>query len=446
MMYSVPPTLPALQATVPQDKRAIVLSLEDAVALALRQNPTLLAATARIEESTGRIAEARANLRPSLTVTGTITGFDRQQTGGFTVPGIGSYSFVTARRDQSQAVLGADMPLDFAGQIRSSIRLAEVGRDATRFTRQSTQNQVITDVRDAYYTVLQAQELVKVAEESVRNAEERERTAESYVRAGTATRFESLRAATATADARQNVLVARNQVTLALAALANTLGLQQTADLAVTSPEDDIGVFPTFTNALEEAEQRRPELLAATAQVRSARLAVRLAELSDAPTVGVGAQYQHSPRANFGQAKDLSAVSVNVRIPLFDRGISRARLTQTHAQVETAEQSYLAVRNAITLEVRQAVLRRQEAEDRLNVAAAALTQAEEQYRLAQNRYKAGVNLRGDFSSPLLEISDAQTALTQAQTNAVNARFDVLRTQSRLGGALGRYSHIQEVKP
>jgi outer membrane protein len=115
--------------------------------------------------------------------------------------------------------------------------------------------------------------------------------------------------------------------------------------------------------------------------------------------------------------------------PLFDGGITRARVAQAQEDLQIAELNLQQVKESIALEVRTAYLNLQDAAKRLEVARKGLGQATEALRLARVRYEAGVSLQ-------LEISDAELAYTQAQTNLVNAQYDYLDAYAALQKAVG----------
>jgi outer membrane protein TolC len=89
----------------------------------------------------------------------------------------------------------------------------------------------------------------------------------------------------------------------------------------------------------------------------------------------------------------------------------------------------------VTLEVEQALFAVQDARDRVRVANQTLAEAQEAFTIALRRYNASV-------SPLIELSDAQTALTQAESNQVNALYDYNTAEAELDRALGRYANYK----
>jgi outer membrane protein TolC len=124
--------------------------------------------------------------------------------------------------------------------------------------------------------------------------------------------------------------------------------------------------------------------------------------------------------------------SVVLSMPLWDGGLSRAQEVENKRQVSQLRQTYEQVRQGIELEVKQSLLSIEEARQRIATAETAVTQAEESLRIARVRYEAGV-------STSVELTDAETALTQARTNRVNATYDYALALARLDKARGVYA-------
>ncbi|MBM3495706.1 MAG: TolC family protein, partial [Armatimonadetes bacterium] len=166
---------------------------------------------------------------------------------------------------------------------------------------------------------------------------------------------------------------------------------------------------------------------------------------SRVPSLGVAWNLQYTPDTGaFGRESSWAAVA-KATVPIFDGGVATARKQQAKAGVDTAKLGRTQALDGVALDVRQAHLSLVDATERLKVADAGLAQATEAYRLAQVRYKAGVTMTPG-GSPLLEISDAQTALTQAQTNRTNAQYDIEIARARLMRAIGRYAYSGDAGP
>jgi len=422
------------------------LTLDEAIGVALQNSKSLRVAAEGVNRARGRVNEARSGFLPSLNSQATFTHLDQGssftfQQGGQTI------TVPIIKQDQKSVGIAASLPIDILGQIRAATQQAQFQEIAARLDYNRTRNQVVLDVKNAYYDVLRAKAATKVAEQALQNAKDRLATAEAYLRAETGTKFDVLRAQTEVASAEQNVIAARNRVNLATATLNNVLNLDQNTPLeTVELAEAPAPSVPDFNAAIEEAYRIRPESLQADVQIRAAEKGVVLALRSALPSLNLGWNFSYSPdQGGFAPRETSWVATATLTIPLFDQGLHRARTQQAKADVNSAKINKQVILDGVALEVRQSYLALIEAQERLNVASAALAQAEEQYRLAQVRFKAGVTLTPN-TSPLLEISDAQTALTQAQNNRINAQYDLQNARARLDRAIGRYAYDGTAKP
>ena len=415
------------------------ITLDQAVRIAIANSKTLRIAQEAIDKARGRVNESKAQYLPSINATTNIYRFDRETSITFPGPTGQPETLVLNAQDQRSVNVSAVLPIDVSGLIGAAVSASQFQEIAARLDYSRTRNQLVSDVKSAYYDVLRAQAFVTVAETAYKNAQDRLSTAEAYLKAGTGTKFDVLRAQTEVANAQQNLIAAKDRVNLAIAALDNALGLDQNTPLQVKPAHEEAGPTPDFNQGLAEAYKQRPEVLQQDALIKAAEKGIKIAERSMLPGLGLSWNFSYQPDASgFAPITTSWTAVAQITLPLFEGGLARARLQQARADVNSAKVNKQIVMDSIALDVRQSYLALVEAQERLRVANAALAEAEEQYRLAQVRYKAGVTQQPG-TSPLLEVSDAQTALTQAQTNQVNAQYDVETARARLDRALGRYA-------
>ncbi|HLJ57498.1 MAG TPA: TolC family protein [Chthonomonadaceae bacterium] len=443
------------------------LTIADAVALALGTNRSMSLAQEALLRATGRTAEARAAFSPTLGANATYTRLNQGQ-----VVNIGGATIPIVNADQPTLGLTATLPIDIAGLLRAATDQARFQEIAARLDINRTRNQIVLDVKSAFYDVLRAQALVQVATENLQNSLDRLDDANKRYRAGVVARFDVLRAETDVLNAQQSLISARSQVSLAIATLNNQIGLDINTPLmvteagAVTEPPDvpapgsapapppagqappqpaaqvrfdSLNLGPEYDAVSREAVQVRPEILEADANIAAARKGIALAQRSRVPTLGVSVSGLYNPNAGgFAPQTTTAQAVVSLNVPIFEGGFARARTIEARADVATAETNRRQALDAVVLEVRSAYLALLQARDRVAVANQALSQAQEAFRLARVRYNAGVSAQAGIS-PLLEVSDAQAALTQAETNRVNALYDYNESRARLDKAIGRYS-------
>jgi outer membrane protein TolC len=425
----VPPAF--AQQTVANVVQEGPLTIEQAVALAVQNNPALRATRKRVEGQRGVVAERRTARSFTLAGSGTITQYDRDQTGT-----IGNQEITFFNQRQREAGINASLPLDITGQIRAAISQADLNALSARFGYETAVNNLASQVRTDYITVLRRLELVKVQRDALTNAEERLRVVLVEVREGKSAPFDRLRAQTEVESAREVVLRAENEVVIAEARLKRTMGVAQSTVLTIPdnlpeSPTADIAESPDEADLFTQAIAARPETRRAAVDIRAAELGITLARRDSLPTVAVGAGYNYMPdAAGLGPMTQLGQVNLSVRVPIFDGGLRKAREQQARAGTDAARSDRADAESIVALDLRQALVNVRTARQRIPVAEAAVQQAEESYRLARVRLREGVSI-------LVETTDAQTALTRARTDLVNARFDLRDAETALARALGR---------
>jgi outer membrane protein len=402
------------------------LTLQEAVALALKNNRAVQISARSVDKTRNALREARSNANFTIQGNATYTRFDRVAEARFGPQPvrIGNLENRTARITLTQVV-------DISGIIRTAIRAANLTLTVSQLEFERTRNDTILQVVQAYQGVARADEFVRVAEEALRNAQERLRIIRAQVDAGVAAQFDLLRAETAVAQAEQAVLNARNQRELAAAALNNLLGRDLSTPVQVAKPERLPELqLPPLETLTQQAFQNRPELIAAQRGVELAQTGIEAARRSLLPNIVLTGQadfnFNTSP---FNPRRETYTGVAVLSVPIWDGGTARAREAQARDDLEIAQLRLKQAQEGIALEVRQAYLNLQDAQKRLEVARKGLEQATEALRLARVRFEAGV-------SPQLEISDAELAFTQAQTNLVNAQFDYLDAYAALLRAIG----------
>ncbi len=402
------------------------LTLDEAIQIALRNNRAVQISERNLDKSRNAVREAKGNALPQIQGNATYTRFDRVATAQFGPQRIrlGNIENRTARITLTQVI-------DISGIVKTAIRAASVFVSISELEYERTRNDTILQVTQAYQGVARADEFIRVAEEALKNAQERLRIIRAQVDAGVAAQFDLLRAETAVAQAEQAVLNARNQRELAVATLNNLLGRDLNTSAQVVKPTELPPMQEAELDALtQQAYQNRPEILAAERGVELARVNIQNARRGILPSIVVTGQADFNlSTSTFNPRRESYTGIVVLSVPIWDSGITRAREAQARDDLEIAQIRLQQAKEGVALEVRQAYLNLQDAQKRLVVAQKGLEQATEALRLARVRFEAGV-------SPQLEISDAELAFTQAQTNLVNAQFDYLDAYAALQRAIG----------
>ena len=443
------------------------ITLEQAVSIALSTNRSIALAQEALLLAQGRTAEAKTGFNPTLAASFAYSRLDQGSKGNI---GGASVTFV----DPNQLTLGANfsLPIDIAGLIKAAKDQANFQEIAARLDVNRARNQAVLDAKSAFYDLLRAKALVTVSTESLQNSLDRLDDSQKRYKAGVVAKFDVLRAQTDVLNAQQTLIQSRNQVSQTVASLNNALGIdiniplqvadtgavetppdtdsiKMTDDLSETSRKltidfDNLTLGKEYDSLTQEALKSRPEIQEAEATISAAKKGIQLAKRSQLPSFNVTSNFSYTPLAAGLAPRETSAsIGVSINIPLYDGGVSRAKITQARANIATAETNRRQSLDQVSLEVRTVYLSLVQSRDRVVVANQALIQAQEAFRLARVRYNAGVSAQAGIS-PLLEVSDAQNALTLAENNRVNALYDYNNNRAKLDKAAGRYSYNRTI--
>jgi outer membrane protein TolC len=336
--------------------------------------------------------------------------------------------------NQQSVSLSITQNLDLAGVIKLANQLGDLELEVQALDYQRILMDTNFNVRSAYYGLLRAESLVKVSAAAVAQSEEALKVARSQFNAGTVAQFDVLRAQTQLANNQQSLISARNQVNLSKNAFANSLGVDPGTPVELAAPtemkeKDPIPVFEE-SKLIEAAYQARPEARQAEISLTKAAKNIQLFGRGLAPSLGASLSANYNPNPAFINNQTTGSISVGLTVPLSDGGASKAQTEAARSDQRAAEIQKEQYRNGIKAEVQQAIIALRDAHERAQTAWGAVEQAREAYRIAQVRFREGVDTQ-------LSVNDAQISLTQSETNIVNARYDYLTALARLNRALGK---------
>jgi len=409
---------------------APTLTLDEAIAMALANNELVGQNEEAVNAYRARVRQAKGRGLPQVTVNANITRQKEVVTEFPGGDGEGGFQRITLTPGTSRtASVGLTQAIDIFGRVRKAREIARLGERIQRLNVLRSQSEVIYEAKTAYYTVLRAQGAVNVAAAAVADAEEQLRLARAFVAAGTAAQYDVTRAEVTLADRRQTLLTARDNVSLAGAALNNVLGRDIITPLSLAP----LGVTPDPTvdipAQVSEALVSRPEILQADLNIAIREKTTDLRETGNLPTLSFGANYNYNFTASgFNTNKGNWNAGVNMAWPVWDSGITRAEVDEARSDTRVAKLQKQQLVRGVTLQVGQAGLRVSETANRHEVAAQAVASAEEALRLARVRYQNGVATQ-------LEVIDAETQLTQARFNRNNALYDYLTARADFDAAL-----------
>jgi outer membrane protein len=294
-----------------------------------------------------------------------------------------------------------------------------------------TRQQVVLDVRTAYFGYLAAQRAQKVQEETVRQNQDLLKQAQGFYKVGLKAKIDVTKAEANLYQAEANLIQAKNNVKLAQVTLMTALGLKTWP----FSQVEDVLEVTTQPRSLEElktiAVQRRPEIRKNLFQQKFNEAGIQVARSGYFPSLTSTAAYGwQSLDQPFATLPSNWYVGAAMTVPLFE-GLSTAySLNQNKAQLRATVENYEVLRQNVTKEVNQTYLNVKTGWELIRATKKALEAARENLRLAWGRYQAGVGT-------IIEFTDAQVQFSQADLNFVQALYNYRVYEAQLDKAIGK---------
>jgi outer membrane protein len=426
------------------------LTLDEAVRIAVRQNPNVLKQIAEIERTRGLIIEATAQALPHLVLNSSYEQQDKRlledQDFGTTrnVPDIqiplgsgpnaqtlnladlfGSESNQDSRSPDKtwQVSLEVRQLIYSGGQVAAAINVAKFAEDSAYWTLRDIIDQVIATTRTQFYAVLTNRSLINVAEETVQLQQDLLKDQTNRFEAGTVPRFNVLRAEVELANVVPTLIRAKNDYLISEINLAKTLGLDPGPGGRPTfTPVGELRVIDQplgLVDALDIAKARRPFLKVQRQQIKIQAENIKIALAGYKPTIEGHAGYLFR---NSRLTDDIEDVvdgwffGFSGTWNIFDGGATYGRVKQARAQLESSKVNYDDSVQQVELEVQQAYANLVTQRETIRSQQKNVEQAVEALRLSNERLAAGAGTQ-------LEVLDARVALTRARSTEVVARGD-----------------------
>ncbi|MBV8116500.1 MAG: TolC family protein [Candidatus Eremiobacteraeota bacterium] len=423
------------------------VTLQQAIDIAVAKSPVLAEARANYQLTQVQVQLARTALYPNIGATGTVTHshsghtnvtFSGNGTGG-TVNGSGNGGNGGALGGGNSTSYGINLQLQQliydGGRTRAQIEQATANEVAGAYTYQRELQTLAYNVAQAYYNALAAEASTQLSAQVVQQNVVQENLVTAQLRAGTASRVDLATAQLPTAQARVSLVKAQGTELSSLAAFANSMGLDADADVAPANDPADkqtntLVQVLTYDQALRRALALRPDYFSQEYAVQAAQYNIRVQQLGYFPTLSgtasIGTNSTSVAGTNFTTGNQLG---LQVNIPIFNQGVTKADIEQARVQLALAQTTLLQTEQSVQLNVRQALAGLVSAQSAIYQAQVELSKAQEVLRATQAQYRAGVT-----TLPLL--LNAQVGLTQAQTDYVSALYGLRQAEQTYLYSLG----------
>ncbi|MBI5867759.1 MAG: TolC family protein [candidate division Zixibacteria bacterium] len=417
---------------------AETLTLDQCVDIALRQNATILTPGLKTGMTSARegVWTAWGGILPSLS--GGVD-YDWSKTNRHvaisqdSINGGADTSITGGSSSGWRANLGIRQTLFDGLANYYTIRESRQSLIGYRQQYRSAELSLILQVKQSYYDVLRAKGLLIVDSGAVERSKKDLETIQSMFDLGSKSRSDLLKAKVRLGTAQVSLISRLNAYGVAIAALNNILNRDVSTpfELADVGAAPDLGL--SYDQALKEAKDNSPLLLAARAEVEAKRSSLGIARAAYFPDLSwnAGRSYSAAERKDlFKSDNGTWGIGLSLSYTIFDGFVKKSNYSRASVSLKTTREGLTQEENNVALAVRQAFLSWQLAHDKMALADETEKSAQEDFNLAQEKYNLG-------AGTILELLDAQVSLTQAQTDKVNALYDYHLAVAALENSMGR---------
>ncbi len=418
----------ALAAQQPGGDGARPIALDEAVHQAQRNAPAAVTARNALRTSAAAVRTAYAQYIPSLSVSGS-----GSRQGGETffqgqlVPYSGSpWSFSRG--------LSANLELFDGGRRWFNLRAAEANVDAADASETAQRYNIALQVKQQYFAVLAARESEAAARRQLEQATEQLKSSTAKVRAGAATKSDSLRSAIQVGNARLALLTAQNNLRVANAGLSRLVGA---TDVVTAMPADtaEMGRIVLDSAQLTALALDGPSVRQAEAALVAARASKKAAKTPYMPTITSSYSLSGNNTSDTfdwgsGRIPKQNSLRFSLNFPLFNNLNREENVLRTSVAEDNAVAALRDAKLAQQQSLVQFLGAFRTAEERVAIQLSSVAAAEEDLRVQQQRYNLG-------ASVLLDLLTSQTTLDQARASLIQARYDARIAKAQVEALVGR---------
>ena len=407
-----------LPATIGAARETVHLDMEKNIQMALENNRTIKESAKDVEAAQWNLSNARRATGPTLTWAGTAV-----RVGG------NSYSAYDNNRNFTNT-LTAQYPLYTGGRNENTIESRTYSVNSADLTYENTKQTIRYNATSGYYDVLHYRNMVGVQQDSVNTLKVHLDNVNAQYRVGTVAKSDVLYSQVQLANAQQALVNAQNTYDLAMARLNNIIGLPADTFLDIHDQLQYTKYDLTLEDCTNYALANRPDGISAAYAVKSAQAAVDIAKAGYRPSVNAQLYKNIAGSKAFKDDNtDQWTAGITANWNIFDNGQTAAGVNQAKANLQKAEEILAQTKEAIELEVRQQYLNLVAAEKNIHTTSVAVAQAEEDYKIAQVRYSAGVDTN-------LSVMTAEEKLNSARTYYYQALYQYNNAKAALDKAMG----------
>jgi multidrug efflux pump subunit AcrB/outer membrane protein TolC len=416
------------------------ITLDEAVALATKQNSTVKLAHLKQQEMQARVTEARADYFPVLsneTDTAHLRGIEHMEIpmgalGVYPVPGpvpaendslpLGHHNFLLSTTTVAQ-------PLTQFFKIHAGVEVARADAGVAQDDAQRAEDEVALKMKQLYYGLLTAERKKQAAELRIEAGEEQLSEARNGVEAGAVLQLKVLEGEAQIAEARHGLGSLEDAISDMKVEFNNMTDLPLASEVELVPPEPETS-DDTAGDLETEALSHNPEVAAAKETLRKARAGLSAAHAAYIPEIGAFAQYVHQDGVPL-LTENNGLVGLKMDWTLFEFGKRSGQVHERQAQVAEAEENLRQVQNRVRVDIEKEVRKVRRAETGLEAARKSVAARAEMRRITANQVEASTANPSALKEAEGQLAEAEAGLFQAEMERSTARAELERTMGRM---------------
>jgi outer membrane protein TolC len=419
-----------------------ILTLEDSVKTALEQSLSIRSAEEEVKSKEFKELSSKADFFPKFSTGYSYTRLDNstvndaKYTTYYYDPTTDAHyprNVSSLETDTYEFNITGTQPIFTGWSLTISRELASLGVDIAKIQKETVIQDLILDVSEAYFGILKAEKLEKVAMQAVEQLSANLRVSQAFYEEGIIAKNDLLQTEVQMAQAKQDLITATNGVEIAKSLFNTLLRRDLNEQVNVKDILDYHPVELSLDQCVDKAELNRTEIKEVALNVLSAEKNVELNKSGYYPTVTLIGNYQRKGDNllldSDGGDVDNWTIMVAGEWTFWEWGKKKHDVMSAKADLKKVNYLLQEIKDNVRLGVKEVYLLLKEAEKNIQVAEKAVDQAEENFRMNEERYKQQIATSTD-------VLDALTLLTQARTNYFNALSDHNIARARLERVMG----------
>ena len=422
------------QEEAPKVEIPAVITLEDALKIALSENVSVKVADLEIQRKEYAKKGTYAALYPQIDLTGSYQRTIKKQVMYMTMNGQ-SMGIEVGKSNTINTGVSAAMPIVNA-QLWKSLDISALDVELAVEKARSSRLEMVTQVKNAYFAILFAKEAFNVYKEVYENAVQNLEETQKKYDAQKVSEFELVRAKTSVANAVPNVYNAESSVVLALWQLKAVLGVDLDLNLDVAGKLDDFSqqMFYDIHQHDSISLDRNTTMKQLAIQAEQLAQTIKLQKYANIPSLALAFSFSYMSMADDISFKEFpwtpySTAGLSLNIPIFAGGKRYQAIRQAKNQHQQVQLQVANTERQLKIAIRQNLNTMEMNMKSYYAAQEAVAAAQKAYDIAAAAYKVG-------RSTLIELNDAQLALTQAQLSQSQAVYNFVTAKAQLEQTLG----------